>query len=206
MPPAPTRRDAQREETRRRIYTAAIQVFRRDGVDEARIDDIADIADVSRGSFYFHFPTKDDVLALAYAEAAQKLVAAIEELPLETPVLTTLGVAVQHIASRWQDDPRIFVPVGLYALRTVSRTFPTGERQPIRQVLTERFRNALLRGELESGLPAELLADIFLLNAFTALLAWSGNPQISAAPALDAVVTLFLHGAARATGEIRGKR
>ena len=202
----PTRRDTQREETRRRIYAAAIEVFRRDGVDEARIDDIVDIAGVSRGSFYFHFPTKDDVLAEAYMLASADLVATVEALPLQTPVLTTLGVAVHHIAGRWQADPRIFVPVGLYALRSVSRSFPTGNREPIRQVLTVRFHNALHRGELESGLPAELLADIFLLNAFTALLAWSGNPQISAAPALDAVVTLFLHGAARATGEIGGTR
>lgn len=191
-----TRRDAQREETRKRIYAAAIDVFRRDGVEEARIEDIVEIAGVSRGSFYFHFPTKDDVLAEAYALASQELVAAVDALPVRTPVITTLRVAVEHIATRWQGDPRIFVPVGLYALRSVSRSFPAGEREPIRQVLTVRFAAALSHGELESGLPAELLADIFLLNAFTALLAWSGNPQISAAPALDAVVTLFLHGAA----------
>ena len=197
-----TRRDAQREETRRRIYIAAVEVFRRDGVEDAKIEHIVEIAGVSRGSFYFHFPTKDDVLAQAYAEASHDLVRAIAALPASTPVLTTLGVAVQHIATRWQGDPRIFLPVGLFAMRSVSRSFPAGEREPIRQVLTVRFRDALHRGELESGLPAELLADIFLLNAFTALLAWSGNPQISAAPSLDAVVTLFLHGAARATGAI----
>ena len=135
-------------------------------------------------------------MAEAYALASQELVAAVDALPVRTPVITTLRVAVEHIATRWQGDPRIFVPVGLYALRSVSRSFPAGEREPIRQVLTVRFAAALSHGELESGLPAELLADIFLLNAFTALLAWSGNPQISAAPALDAVVTLFLHGAA----------
>jgi AcrR family transcriptional regulator len=197
-----TRRDAQREETRRRIYAAAIEIFRRDGVEVARIEEIVERAGVSRGSFYFHFPTKDDVLAEAYALASSDLVSMVELLPVETPVLTTLRHVVEHIATRWDGDPKVFVPVGLFALRSVSRSFPAGQREPIRDVLTGRFRHALDQGELESSLPAELLADIFLLNAFTALRAWSGNPQISAAPALDAVVMLFLHGAARATGEI----
>ena len=57
-----SQRDRQREETRRRIYLAALDVFRRTGVAPAHIDDIAGAAGVSRASFYFHFPTKEHVL------------------------------------------------------------------------------------------------------------------------------------------------
>jgi AcrR family transcriptional regulator len=196
---APTRRDTQREQTRRRVYEAALEVFRRDGVEEARIDDIVAIAGVSRGSFYFHFPTKDDVLAEAYADAAEGLLTSVTASPMHEAIREVLVGVVRHVAGQWEHDPRIFVPVGLYALRSVSRSFPLGERDPLRQHLTARFARALAAKELHSALPPELLADIFLLNTFTAMLAWSGNPQLPMAPALEAVVSLFLEGAAPVT-------
>src|SRR5205085_7825923 len=58
----PSKRDLQREETRHKLYEAALEVFRRDGVAAARIDDITRAVGTSRGTFYFHFPTKEHVL------------------------------------------------------------------------------------------------------------------------------------------------
>ncbi|MBM4392911.1 MAG: TetR/AcrR family transcriptional regulator [Deltaproteobacteria bacterium] len=191
----PTRRDLQREETHRRVYLAALEIFRRDGVDACRIEDIVALAGVSRGSFYFHFPTKDDVLALAYAEAVADLVRHTDRLPDDVEIVAVLRSVVEHTAARWQGDPRIFVHVGLHALRSVTRTFPSGEREPIRLALELRFARALALGEIVSPLPPALLADIFLLSTFTALLAWSGAPQLPLAPVLDGVIGLFLHGA-----------
>src|SRR5215831_15472149 len=58
-----TSRDLQREDTRRRIFQAAVEIFSRDGYAAARIDDIAEAAGVSHGAFYFHFATKEEVLS-----------------------------------------------------------------------------------------------------------------------------------------------
>lgn len=196
MSPGPTRRDVQREETRRRVYQAALEVFRRDGVDDAKIEDVVSLAGVSRGSFYFHFPTKDDVLALAYAEAVAGLVARLEALPADTPIVDTLHAVANHTGAQWRDDPRIFAHVGLHALRSVTRTFPTGQREAIRLALEARFERAVALGEIQSPLPPALLADIFLLNTFSALLAWTAAPALPLAPVLDGVIALFLHGAA----------
>ena len=55
-------RDRQREETRERLFRAALEEMRRTGVAAAQVDRIVAAAAVSRGSFYFHFPTKEDVL------------------------------------------------------------------------------------------------------------------------------------------------
>src|SRR5690606_227101 len=65
---APTERDRQREETHRRLFETALDLFRRDGIEAASIEEIANRAGVSRGTFYFHFPTKDDVLLELIAE------------------------------------------------------------------------------------------------------------------------------------------
>ena len=56
-------RDAQRQQTRQRVYAAALTEFKRTGMAAADVGDIAAAAGVARGTFYFHFPTKEHVLA-----------------------------------------------------------------------------------------------------------------------------------------------
>ena len=196
MGPHRTRRDQQRDDTRKRLFAAAIEVFRRDGVEDARIEDIVSIAGVSRGSFYFHFPTKEDVLAEAYGDASALLVELVETTPPEIEAPALLRLVVAHLAERWQGDPVLFGQVGLHALRQVARGMTLEPRDPVRVRLAERFAMSLARGDLQSPLAPELLADIFLLNAFTGLLAWSGNPGLPLGVMLDGVVQLFLTGAA----------
>src|SRR3990172_11836889 len=61
-PEEPSRRERQRLETRNRIYEAAIAEFRRAGFQRAQVETIVERAGVARGTFYFHFPTKEHVL------------------------------------------------------------------------------------------------------------------------------------------------
>ncbi len=188
------RRVLQREDTRRRLYEAALAVFRRDGVEGARIEDVVAQVGVSRGSFYFHFPTKEDVLVLAYAHARERTEALIHAIPEATPIAALLHAVVTDTAERWREDPALFALVGMHALRSVAGTPLAAERDSLRQLLAARFALVLERGELVTPLPAELLADMFLLNTFTGLLAWSANPGLPLGPVLEGVVHLFLSG------------
>jgi AcrR family transcriptional regulator len=56
------RRERQRLATRERIYQTAIEEFERVGFAAAQIDRIVERAGVARGTFYFHFRTKEQVL------------------------------------------------------------------------------------------------------------------------------------------------
>lgn len=188
------RRVLQREETRRRLYEAALAVFRRDGVEGARIEDVVTQVGVSRGSFYFHFPTKEDVLVLAYAHARARTEGVIHAIPEATPIAALLHAVVTDTAERWREDPALFALVGMHALRSVAGSALGAERDSLRQLLAARFAAVLDRGELATPLPAEVLADIFLLNTFTGLLAWSANPGLPLEPVLEGVVHLFLSG------------
>jgi AcrR family transcriptional regulator len=62
---APSLRDAQREFTRQTLVDAATAVFQRQGYLDATIDDIAEAAGASRGTFYLHFKSKAAVIAAA---------------------------------------------------------------------------------------------------------------------------------------------
>ena len=133
------RRVLQREDTRRRLYEAALAVFRRDGVEGARIEDVVAQVGVSRGSFYFHFPTKEDVLVLAYAHARERTEALIHAIPEATPIAALLHAVVTDTAERWREDPALFALVGMHALRSVAGTPLAAERDSLRQLLAARF-------------------------------------------------------------------
>jgi AcrR family transcriptional regulator len=58
-----TSRETRRLQTRQRVYEAAVAEFKRAGMADADVAVIAKEAGVARGTFYFHFPTKEHVLA-----------------------------------------------------------------------------------------------------------------------------------------------
>jgi AcrR family transcriptional regulator len=55
-------REAQRLETRARLFDAAVAEIGRSGLAGADVSTIAATVGVSRGTFYFHFPTKEHVV------------------------------------------------------------------------------------------------------------------------------------------------
>src|ERR1700757_1549943 len=58
-----TGRESQRLETRQRVFEAAVREFGRTGMADADIGAIVNAAGVARGTFYFHFPSKEHALA-----------------------------------------------------------------------------------------------------------------------------------------------
>src|SRR5580700_9619578 len=116
-PPRARSRERQREDTRQRIYDAAMEIFRRDGFGAARVDDVARAAGVSHGTFYFHFATKDEVLIQCLRASEMRVAAAIEAVPADAGLLPVLDVAARVIAAEWETEPRLFRDVALVALR-----------------------------------------------------------------------------------------
>ncbi|ROQ39565.1 TetR family transcriptional regulator [Frondihabitans sp. PhB188] len=55
-------RDRKREETRRRLEAAAVELVLRDGLEHATVDSISARADVSSRTFFNYFDTKEDAV------------------------------------------------------------------------------------------------------------------------------------------------
>ena len=75
----PNGREVQRRETRQRVYEAAVAEFKRVGMAAADVSDIVKAAGVARGTFYFHFPTKEHVLAELERNEEARLAAQLEK-------------------------------------------------------------------------------------------------------------------------------
>jgi AcrR family transcriptional regulator len=52
----------QRKLTHQKLVDAALQLFSTSGYEHATVDDISQAAGYSKGAYYFHFSTKDDIL------------------------------------------------------------------------------------------------------------------------------------------------
>lgn len=189
-------RDKQREETRRRLYVAALQVFRRDGVANCRIDDIAKIAEVSRAAFYFHFPTKDDVLVELMRVAGEAVASRVAAVPADASLADVLAETTRALADLWKDDPRILPDLATVALKQTAEALSDQEANPLRSTLSRRFRVAGERGELVSLLAPPMLSDLYLANVLAAMLAWCAHTEVPLLTVLEGVTVIFLGGAA----------
>lgn len=154
MPTSPgraPRADRRRARTRAAILDAAEVVFTRDGYDGARIESIAESADISVGSLYVHFGGKRDVY-LHVVERSLRLFAeymARSEDPALTPLQRVLAGGDAYLRFHL-DHPGAF---DFLAMRTDARSAKSAE---IESRLQERVGELLSRfaGQIESAIAA----------------------------------------------------
>jgi AcrR family transcriptional regulator len=189
-----TARSIQKEETRRELFEISLAEIRQHGLAAASIDTIAQRASVSRGTFYFHFPTKEHVLGELLRGSKARVARVIEALPPKTKLQGILTAVCEATIEEWRDEPRLFLEAGLLGVRLAGEGKDTRENDPVRRVVAMRFAQTK---ELKSALPAEVLADMFLLEMLIAGMAWSGDPSLDFSAVLSAVTHLFLRGVQR---------
>jgi AcrR family transcriptional regulator len=203
--PASAARELQRQETRRRLYQCALDVFRREGIANCRIEDIAKAAGVSRGAFYFHFPTKEDVLLERMRETEAQIVAALDALPADAALTRVLAVLIAELADIWERDPGLLPAVTSTALYYTASTMSDQEASRLRSVLCARFRRASERRELSARLPGDLVGDLYLGHMLVGLLGWYGKQDLPLGTVLSGMTELFFEGA-RAKKPKRARR
>ena len=103
-----SRQTRRAEATRSRILTAARTVFSEKGLDLTGIEDITERADVGKGTFYYHFESKEAVINVLVEEMLSGLVALIDENCAESRDLYDLldkliGAHIAFFSNRWED-------------------------------------------------------------------------------------------------------
>lgn len=163
-------------------------------MDKCRIEDIAQIAEVSRAAFYFHFPTKDDVLLELLQQGEAPVAEAIKALPEDAPLEALLNAITDSMAAFWQGEPKLVLDVFGVTLR---RTTVVTDREAVevRALVGRRFQVAAERGELSPLVPSEALADFFLLSCMATMASWSAGAVMPLKDMLRGMSMLFLNGA-----------
>jgi len=71
--------ERRRERARRRILDIATERFAATGLDQVRLEDIADEADISRATLYSHFASKDEILRELVRPVLEELIRLMKE-------------------------------------------------------------------------------------------------------------------------------
>ncbi|MEO3757904.1 TetR/AcrR family transcriptional regulator [Mycobacterium sp. B14F4] len=88
-------RAARRLETRARLFDAALAEISRRGLAAADVSAIAAAAGVVRGTFYFHFPTKEHVLMEVERNEETRIISELGEA--RGDLTSVLGQLVRHV-------------------------------------------------------------------------------------------------------------
>jgi AcrR family transcriptional regulator len=95
---ARTETDSRPSEARERLLAAASRIFYQEGIRSVGVDRIIAEANVTRATFYRHFPSKED-LVLAYLKAADQAVRGqLETAITAVPAAEALRALAQSIA------------------------------------------------------------------------------------------------------------
>jgi len=140
------RNTRRRQETRSKLISAARRLFARQGVDNTRINEITDEADIGFGSFYNHFKSKEEIVEAVLAEsiAAQGAAVAAVTADLEDPA-QAVAIAHRHfvdLAGRDPDWGWLLVRLDASHNLIVKALGPFAERDIERGVKVGRFRVA----------------------------------------------------------------
>jgi TetR/AcrR family transcriptional regulator, cholesterol catabolism regulator len=79
-PNADGRKSGRRGTARDRIIASAIDLFYRDGYEATAVQDVVDRAGVTKGSFYHHFSSKDELLLLIHDRFTDAQLAEVEQI------------------------------------------------------------------------------------------------------------------------------
>ena len=66
------------EVRRQAIISAGIKLFQRDGFDSVRVDDILELVGLSKGGFYHHFKSREDILRQIVIDETRETVASMD--------------------------------------------------------------------------------------------------------------------------------
>ena len=188
-------RQARRLETRARLFDAALTEIGRSGLAGADVTAIATAAGVVRGTFYFHFPTKEHVLVELERNEEVKIVAELGGAGLGDGdlegVLLSLVRRVLQAERRW--GPVVFRDMlGLH----FSSTRPNEDelsQHPLLDFIVGAITDAQGAGRIAADADAGELGVFFLTGLF-ALLATGLHDTSNTDEPLSRYVTTIVKG------------
>src|SRR5882672_10159008 len=158
-PALSTRRARKKERTRQEIFGAAMELFAARGFEAVTIEAICSAADVARGTFFLHFPSKAaDEFRAGLAEPRGSAVDELRDL-------------VEHISRKLEAQADVMA--GLLREFFATPPAPAAAREADRDLsalVEELVRRGQKRGELRRSVDARL-AVAMLLSTAAAILA-----------------------------------
>jgi AcrR family transcriptional regulator len=183
---------AQREQVRTALVSAALDLFRRQGFAATTVEAVAAAAGVAKGTFYNYFATKEDVALAAIVPVLEEAAAAFSAAPPD--LAARLDGLLGHLASRLAGSPEL---VWVWASELMRRGKDHPGAALFHDLLTDLFAAAQRAGQARADRSPEHLALGLegSLHAHVAHWHYAGA-QAPLGPLLREAAATYLGGAA----------
>lgn len=192
------RLDRRKQKTRNDVITAAMRLFRRHGFDAVTMEQIAEAADIAKGTLYNHFPVKEAIVAAyldreSLARNAERVVR-MRALPGTRARLTA---SLTELIEAVRAQPAIFERYFTYRTQQmVSLRRDANQVSGLRMLEGEIIRLGQERGELRRDLPVEFLEALYEFSFIVVAQRYYHAPgAFDAARTIRQCVELFMNGA-----------
>ncbi|MGI5170241.1 TetR/AcrR family transcriptional regulator [Spirillospora sp. CA-253888] len=195
--PPEGRRERNKRRVRESLYQAALELFAEQGYDSTSIDQIAERADVARGTFFNHFKHKEDLIS----EWSERRRLTLQEL-MEHPRLSSEGTAVrlrqcmQALADINERERRLTRVMIAAWVRVAG---PLHDDPDGASVLADVLRAGIASGEVARDVDPELVARALRDAYLGALYRWCAADArpVALGDALQDILEVVLVGALR---------
>lgn len=187
----------QGNETFERLYEEALAEFRRVGFVEAKVENIAKKAGISRAAFYFHFPSKDDVLMEFQRRTAEEVLNRIggegaEFVPTPKSIKAFMEIALEGVLlqARVEENRQLIKEQMILQMR---KTPSEIDDNPIEGLIQQFFAQASEDGLVRSDMPSVEIAKAFkncMLDLFREV---ADNPE-GYEESCRHIVNIFIRG------------
>ncbi|MCE8008562.1 TetR/AcrR family transcriptional regulator [Aestuariivita sp.] len=164
-------REKQKADRKRRILEAAVTQFRADGYRAVRIEDLAEMAEVSVGTVYNYYNTKGDILIATVAMEVEEVLASGATIVADPPA--GVGDALLQLIFGYYDHSLEYLSKEMWrtamALSIQAPQTPNGQRYSaldarLSAQVTDLIRALQARGEVKADLDAEPLGQVIFNN------------------------------------------
>jgi AcrR family transcriptional regulator len=171
------RRERKKEETKQKIFLAAVGLFTEKGFDATTVDEIADRADVAKGTFFNYFPRKEALLhylAESWLETAEDTVAQTDR-SAEERIVELFVMAAESFG----ENRELARTVARFSMEQICA--PTAETAGthlrIDGVLDELWRQGQTGGEFRADVEPALARGVMGATFIGAVTWWVGGPD-----------------------------
>ncbi len=195
-----SRMERKKEETRKKILTVAMDLFKRQGFDKTTVDQIAMVADVAKGTVFNHFPEKEAIIYEHIQSVIREQTPAMLEYLNKLPDTRTRLIAALQKSLEWM---HIDVSNDLFerhftykmsqavkAIKHLDGNVGTG----FSTILVHVFKLGIESGEIRPDVNAGIMVGLEY-NYFFSALWWVNHPElISINESIEKNVDCFLKG------------
>ncbi|MBX3082811.1 MAG: TetR/AcrR family transcriptional regulator [Anaerolineae bacterium] len=196
------RMERKKEATKQKIHAAAIALFKQQGFELTTMEQIAEEADIAKGTLYNYFPVKEAILSdyiqQSFSDRQEERFEYLRKLPDTRSRMTAI---LSELMQRVQAQSDIFEIYLAYQIRTVVSLRPVANsagKSGVDRLAMEIIALGQESGELRADVPVDMLTDLFdFVFVEVAKPFYLAPTTYNAQEVIASAVDLFMNGSKR---------